>query len=272
MKQYYADFHCHSDCSPDSNEPLQHHIHQAEKEGFSALCITDHWDLVEEVEGCFPTMDPTIDLWYQRYKEQVALAQSTAVDVYFGVEVGDGYAHPAQVNHIIQQYPFDFVIGSVHTLYNGSSEGIYGDIKKCTSEEEVEQFFQDYLKTLLSLAKEDFFDTLAHINYPFRYLPESFQRSLLDYLDQLDPIFLALIEGDRCLELNSCRGTTVDIWKPVLQRYQALGGYKVTLGSDAHIHEHLTLGIAPLITMLKELGFSAYYIYEKRVPKAIPLV
>lgn len=272
MKQVYMDFHVHSNCSPDSNEPLEEHLKIAQERGFSAICVTDHWDLVEEVEGVFPTLSPSLDAWRRIYEAAIAQANTPQVIAYFGVEVGDGYENPQAVTDILSQYPLDFVIGSVHSLYNSGGMGIYEHIRRCNTQELVEQFFEDYFHTLLIQSQQTFFDTMAHLNYPFRYVNKKYNIDFHQYLDKLPPILEQLIQNDRCFEINTARGASASIWKPVLELYRDLGGKHLTLGADAHVAKHLTLGIPEAVALMKELGFDHYVYFEKRQRKEIPIV
>lgn len=272
MAQQYMDYHLHTNCSPDSKEPLEKHIQSAQKRGLSQICITDHWDLIEEVEGVYPTLAPPIHSWHGIYEKAVKTEDTPEVTVLFGVEVGDGYTNPQSVKDIIQQHPFDFVIGSVHSLHNSGGMGIYAQLHQSQSEESVKTFFKDYFHTLLLQSKLDFYDTLAHINYPFRYLNPQYNLFFSDYLEEMTGIFEHLIKGGRCLEVNTARGTTVEEWKLPLQRYRELGGTAITIGSDAHVATHLGLGIPDTVALLKSLGFDHYTAFEQRIPREIPIL
>ncbi len=272
MKQVYMDFHVHSNCSPDSTEPLEQHLKIAQETGLSALCVTDHWDLVEEVEGFFPTLNPTIDRWHTIYESALTTANLPEIKAYFGVEVGDGYENPQAVENILCQYPFDFVIGSVHSLYNSDGMGIYQHLRLCNTQESVETFFQDYFQTLLIQSQQTFFDSMAHLNYPFRYVAKKYNIHFHDYLDKIPPVLENLLANDRCFEINTARGAPAHLWKPVLEQYKDLGGTDVTIGSDAHVAKHLGLGIPEAVALLKELGFDHYVYFEKREKKIIPIV
>lgn len=272
MQQQYMDYHFHSNCSPDSQEPLENHIFAAEKRGLSRICLTDHWDLVEEVEGVFPTLTPDISRWHSIYEKALETAADASVQVLFGVEVGDGYENPAAVFQVLEKYPFDFIIGSVHSLHNSGGMGIYEHIRKCNTEELVKAFFEDYFHTLLLHSELNFFDTLAHMNYPFRYLGKKYNYQFNDYLEQMTAIFENLIKKDRCFELNTCRGSGVEVWEPALRRYRDMGGKNITIGSDAHVANHLGLGVVDGVALLSSLGFTHYTAFEKRVPHEVPIL
>ena len=60
--------------------------------------------------------------------------------------------------------------------------------------------------------------------------------------------------------------------KIILKRYKELGGYLITLGSDAHNVEALSQDFNKAFEILKELGFTSYYYYEKHNPVKVNLL
>lgn len=267
-KQYYADYHFHSSSSPDSTEPLKNHILSAKKRNISALCITDHWDLVDDA----PTLHPALSKWHQIYQETQNSTPMEDLNVYFGVEMGDGYLNPSHVESILAQHPLDFVLGSVHAIPLDGNVSIYYGMKECHTLPEQRAFFQCYFETLLLQANCTYFDSLSHITYPFRYLPEDSPIQVTDYLEPLTATLEQLKKQDICMEVNTTQGKTLEIWKPILQRYKEIGGTLITLGSDAHRATDTSLGIPEAVALLKELGFQTYCIFEKRKMTQIPIL
>ena len=49
--------------------------------------------------------------------------------------------------------------------------------------------------------------------------------------------------------------------------YKNLGGEIITIGSDAHLPEHLGYGFENIPELLKNIGFKYYNIFENQVPK-----
>ena len=52
----------------------------------------------------------------------------------------------------------------------------------------------------------------------------------------------------------------------ILKRFVELGGYLVTVGSDAHVAPHAASGFDEAIAMLKRNGLDNIYYFEKRIP------
>lgn len=53
---------------------------------------------------------------------------------------------------------------------------------------------------------------------------------------------------------------------PIIKRYKELGGYLLTLGSDAHIAKCIAHGFDYALSELSRLGFKNIYYYKNRKP------
>ena len=51
--------------------------------------------------------------------------------------------------------------------------------------------------------------------------------------------------------------------------YKDLGGEIITIGSDAHLTEHVGYGFENIPELLGNIGFKYYSVFEKQVPKFI---
>ena len=115
------------------------------------------------------------------------------------------------------------------------------------------------------LACTDLYDVLGHIIYPLRYMhtPVSLER----YRETIRTILRKVVEGGRGIEINTYRGRTIADWQPILELYRDCGGEIVTVGSDAHLPEHVGLGISEACALLQQTGFRYLATYEKRKPE-----
>ena len=123
--------------------------------------------------------------------------------------------------------------------------------------------------TSWELVKEypDCYDSLAHINYPLRYMARDGQHLTLEpFRDQVEEIFRQVAASGHALEVNTCRGMSLAEWLPLLRWFKDCGGEYVTVGSDAHQPEHMALGIPEALELLREAGFSHVTTYQGRRP------
>lgn len=272
MSQIYSDFHFHSSLSPDSTEALENQVAAALDRGIHYLCSTDHWDLVDDPH---PLLSPPLTTWRETHLKVAQQFEKDPISLFFGIEEGEGFVRPQAVEDALQGMDFDFVISSVHAVDAtdfAQGVGIYQALQGSHTEEEYRLFFQKYFQALLCQSQHRYYDTFAHINYPFRYLPPESSIKVEDYMEEITAVLENLLKNDRVFELNTTRGQTVAVWTPILKRYRELGGKHLTLGSDSHRKEDMSLGIKESVALLKTLGYDSYVYFEKRQRKEVPIL
>ena len=258
---YLTDYHTHSRLSFDSTAPLPHMVHAARQAGLRELCVTDHCDFLTE-QGA-PSAHFDWDSAIAQYDEVRQTLAGTDFTLRLGLELGMPHLNPAAAAAICAQPRADFILGSVHNQSPGQG-GVDLYYLDYTRPEACYAALDDYFASLDALARTDFYDVLAHIIYPLRYMPEGI--SLADYTDRMEAIFRAAAQRGRGMEVNTCRGRTVEAWRPVLALFRACGGEIITLGSDAHDPSGVGKGLAEACALVKASGFRYIATYEKHIP------
>lgn len=264
---YCSDYHLHTLISSDSPASLSEQAQSALDAGLQELCVTDHWNLLDQQGNPLPhTRD---------WAPSIAQIQQTRqhfgdrLEIRLGVEVGNGEIDPASVSEGLAQAgdSLDFVIGSLHNMSLGSGGiGIYTAAHQCREIHEGIALLDDYVETLTALAATDTYDVIGHVVYPLRYLPQDWQLTLDPYEEQLRTLFKTLTEKGRGIEFNTTQGHTIAEWTPVLQLYKECGGEILTIGSDAHRVGQSGAGFRDAVALLKSLGFHRYCTYRGRKP------
>lgn len=181
-----------------------------------------------------------------------------------GVEIG----MTADTNHrnrlLVRSHPFDMVIGSIHFI---RSVDIYYPtfFSMFSSKKEA---FGEYLEVMEQMVTEyDDFDTLGHIDYIGRVAP--YEDPLLyyeDFPETIDRILATLVKKDKCLEINTrqfSQPVAVDALRRICERYHALGGRYVTIGSDAHAPETIGAHLEAAYGLAADCGLTPVC-YKKR--------
>ena len=116
---------------------------------------------------------------------------------------------------------------------------------------------------------------LGHLPYVLRYMNDRDGNhiTLERYADQIDRILTKMIQRGAGIELNTNRKRSdmAARWRPILKRYRELGGEIITLGSDAHVAEHVGLGIPEGVQLLRDMGYRYYTVYRQRKPEFIKI-
>lgn len=264
---YRSDYHLHTLVSSDSPASLEQQARAALEAGLDELCVTDHWNLLDQQATPLPhTRDWSASLSHIRQTRELFGDQ---LQIRLGIEIGNGEIDPAGICEglALAGTELDFVIGSLHNMsLDSGGLGIYTAAHRCQQIEEGIAMLDDYMDTLTALAATDTFDVLGHIIYPLRYLPPQWQLDLAPYEEQIRSLFRTLIQSGRGIELNTTQGNTVKEWMPVLKLYRECGGEIITIGSDAHRPEYVGAGFSDACRLLQQLGFRRYCTYRNRKP------
>ena len=265
----YIDTHVHTDNSPDGHFSATHLCEKALEKGLRAVAFTDHCEVdVFYGEG------------YDRRVRQAYFEVMKAREVFTGdllvlegIELAQPAYEPETAKKIVDAFPYDYVIGSIHNLRNKDDfyymptfEGL-----------DIDALMREYLNEEKIMCEWGGFDSLAHLTYPLRYF---FARSQIivemdRYKKEVDEILALLIEKDKALEINSA-GLRQPLCKlsperDIIKRYRDMGGKLITLGSDAHFDRDLGAGLDVAAEAAYECGFRSSVIYQNRQPVEIPL-
>ena len=270
-----CDYHIHSICSEDGHYTMAEMALSSYKAGVRRMCITDHCDLDDYMTGypkagSYDHRERAIAM----YKE--ALAQIPAdMELYYGMELGEGNHDPARAAEIAASAELDFVLGSLHNLEKKQDfyEMRYTSMAECMS------LMDEYADELIDLSKLGFYDVMAHIGYTIRYMRRdgfNVAFDLKNFGDKTETILKNLIANGKGIEINCSGFHTENIGAPIpsediLRLYKQLGGEIITVGSDAHRTEQAGRGLAEGLDMLRELGYKYYAVFKNRKPEFIKL-
>lgn len=259
-----ADTHLHSQNSHDSQCPVMDMAQAQVQKGVSVMAVTDHCDV-----GFGRKLDLTsIEASFE--EAQQANVQMQDLQILTGIEISGSFINPEEGENAAKHLPYDIIVGSVHSIMDPVSRkpmGLYG--AKEFSEEYMYQFLTVYYDSMRVVADVLDCDTLAHMTYPVRYLTGRFgyQVDLERLRDKIDDILKAIIRRGIALEINTSSYDLLNDTMPgreLVQRYYDMGGYLVTLASDAHAAENAAKAFEEAVAMLKEIGFENIYYYKNR--------
>jgi len=255
-----SDYHLHTEFSGDSEAPPEAMVEQAIKLGMKSMCFTDH------VDFDIPSTQFMIDENAYFEKMQALQAQyRDQIDINIGVELGL-QPHLAERHHeYVNQYPFDFIIGSLHIV--DGKDPYYPEVFKGKEDSKVYRaYFEQFLENLKAFSE---FQTVGHIDYVVRYgNHKAEQYSYEVYADILDKILHEIIDKGLGIEINTA-GIKAGLGFPnphpdVIRRYKELGGEIITFGSDAHVPEYIGYEFEQMRQMLLGMGFKYYAEFKQR--------
>lgn len=268
-----SDCHLHTDYSGDSETPMEDMVLGGIAQGLSRICFTDHIDYDYPLcpDGTIFTFDA------DKYLAEIAALRDKykgKIKILRGMELGLQPGIVSKLNSLLAGRQFDYIIGSSHIAVNG--DPYYPDYwENITVHQGLMRYFQSIIDNVRSFSD---FDAYGHIDYIIRYIPDVKNKkapvsdfySYAKYADILDQVLTTIIAAGKAIEVNTA-GYKYGLESPnpskeIIQRYFALGGRFVTIGSDAHQPAHMAYAFGQTRSLLLSLGIKEYAVFENRQP------
>lgn len=250
------DSHVHSSFSTDSNMKITDAIRSAKKQNVGII-ITDHMDL-NYPSGVGFRFNPTeYFAEYLKYRNDSLL---------IGIEIGMSESCKEENKKIIDNFNFDQVIGSQHTL--NDMDISFPKLYKNTSYRNIlESYFSEITNSILS---HSYIDTLGHIDYISRYAPvNDSEIYYLHYGDLIDKVLKTCISTNTVMEINTRRIGNIDSFnnlKLIYSRYKELGGKYATIGSDSHNPKSINNNFKDALNLCELCSLKPIY-FKNRKPE-----
>ncbi|MCW3491285.1 histidinol-phosphatase HisJ family protein [Dethiobacter alkaliphilus] len=247
------DYHIHTwRCCHASGE-MREYLAEAEKKGLAEIGFADHFPL-----GMLGVdLDEPVSMQPEELDEYIAdvqaLQKSASIPVRLGVEVDYLPGQEELTAMLLKQYPFDYVIGSIHFVKDW--DFTHPDYIQRYEWADIDKLYEDYFAEICRMAKSGLFDIVGHLDVVKKF--SFFPRKSWDHL--VEETCRILKEADICVELNSAG------WRaPVREAYPGEVflaqcqdiGIPVTMGSDAHRPKEVGCGLRRAALILDKIGFT----------------
>jgi len=261
------DYHMHTHFSCDSKATMAEMCKSAIAQEIPEIGFSEHYDMhpLEPCQNWFQA-----DSWWDelaRCRKEFA----GRLIIRAGLEVGEPHIYQAETTAMAAQYPFDYLLGSLHWMGRNSVFDI-NYFKNHAADVAYSTFFVELEK----MTRVGGFDILSHFDVPIRTAHAVYgYYKVEEYEDLIRPILRNCIERGIALDLNtSALRKRANVLTPNLETlrwYVALGGERVTLGSDAHkpldVGAHLDVAIA----IAKEAGLRYLTYFQGRQAELRPI-
>lgn len=266
------DYHLHNHFSPDSETETTALIEKLKEKGISNICITNHGEWFDKDEGLLGVFD--LDEAQKRFASaaqelEVIRKKFPTVNIGLGIEIQYEPSAHKDIESLLNSIPFDFVLGSVHTISSTIISGgkHAGDIFMNMGEEKA---YGLYFDTMLEWVQTGLFDVVAHFDICKKYGTDYYGPFKPEkHKDKIMLIIQAMKAKSIGIELNTgslnkhCRELFPN---PVILRWCVQAGIEhFTLGSDAHDTESAGKHIPEALAIAKEAGIKNLSTYSKRV-------
>lgn len=258
-----ADVHMHCGFSNDSETRPEDMVESAIAKGLSVICFTDHYDKDNLDWGDEAIFD--VESYFQK---MMALQEEyrDRIDIRIGAEIGMQPYLAEYYQNFMAQHPFDFVIGSVHSVLE--HDVALDFFQKHSDPEGYKIYFEEMLQDVQKIKS---YDVLGHLDYIVRYSNQGSKGfHLNDYMDIIEEILKQVIAHGKGIEMNMS-GLKYGLGAPhpqpeIIKRYRELGGEIITVGADGHIPEHIAYDYHLADDILKSCGFKYYTEFKGRKP------
>jgi histidinol-phosphatase (PHP family) len=237
-------------------EGIERFVEMAVARGIDEIGFTEHvyyfiqtreiWQVPYQADRCVYHLDTYVDA--------VLEAKRRGLPVKLGVEVDYVGERQERLAELLEPYPWDYLLGSVHWLGSLAVDSMPGMWEAYP----IEEVWRRYFAALSELAGSGFVDVLAHPDLPkiFGLRPER----PADFYPDL---------GGVALEIS-----TAGLRKPVGELYPdpaMLDGSPITLASDAHVPKHVGADFDRAVDLARSAGCESVTVFDRRRARQEPL-
>lgn len=260
------DFHVHERHSGDAKEAtVETYCLAAETRGIDEIGFATHLIIAgpETRYGISPELIP------EYFKEIESAQVSTRVKLRIGLEVDYFPDEVRLLDSLLDEYPYDFILGSIHYV-GGYDIGSRGGFASFIAGRRIEEALDTYYEYWREAVESGLFDVMAHPDY-FRRPMRVISETLPCFNEYGSAVFRAIDSLKNCgvgVEVNTSgyRHGVNDCY-PILGMMRAFnkaGIETVTVGSDSHKVEQLGLNLDKAINTLRDAGYSHLCVFEGR--------
>jgi histidinol-phosphatase (PHP family) len=258
----YGDYHMHTPlCGHAIGEP-EEYVKAAIKAGLREIGFSCHAPMVHQrMPGV--TMDFDELPTYQRMIQDVQKRFSSQITVKIGLESDFIPGYEAKTKEIIDSFPYDYIIGSVHFIDNWAFDDPDPKVKEYWKVYNVNEVYRKYYALLRQSAKTGYFQVMGHPDLPKKFGA----RPTEDLTDDIQATAKVFKETGVAIEIN-----TAGLRKPIGEMYPALNclkiyaqaGVPLTFGSDAHDPAHVGADFDKAVQLAQAAGYKEYLTFKQR--------
>lgn len=259
------DYHTHHVRCGHAEGTLEQYIQHAVNIGLDQIGVSDHMPLLHvDPASYLPGMAMPMEELPRYFEEASELKHKYrgSIDVRVGLEGDYIEGYEEQIEQIVTQYPWDYVIGSVHFL----GEWDITDFRQLSGWEarHIDEVYELYYDAVRKAAGTGFYSYMGHLDVVKRYAPS---HPTKDHTDIIEETLQTIRDKGLAIEINASglRMTVNETFpsRAILERCNAMG-IPVTLGSDAHQPERVGQFLDRAEALLKEVGYKELATFSQK--------
>ncbi|MBI4309487.1 MAG: histidinol-phosphatase HisJ family protein [Candidatus Omnitrophica bacterium] len=239
---------------------LDEYVRHAIDTGLKEIGFSDHAPMVHErLPGV--TMDLRQLPLYHRLIDEVKAKYEGRITIKYALEADFIPGFEAKTKAIIDAYPYDYIIGSVHYV-NGWAVDDPAAIEHWKTQD-INNIWREYFRLLRQSAQTGLFNTIGHCDLPKKFG----HRATVDMSAQVKATAQVFKECRVAIEIN-----TSGLRKPIKEMYPCAehlniycaAGVPLVFGSDAHTPGDVGKNFKEAVDLAKTAGYKEYLIFNKR--------
>ncbi len=245
-------------CGHAVGEPDEY-VARAKAVGLSEIGFSDHAPLVSHEDPRYTMSLSQLPL----YHEMVERVQAKHKDfpIKLGLEADYIPGFEKETKKLLDGYPYDFVIGSIHFIDRWAFDDPDEKIK--WRDKDVDTVYRDYYKLLRGSAECGLFDILGHVDLVKKFG----HRATADLTAEIEATAKVFKKTDITIEVN-----TSGLRKPVAEIYPSLdvlkiygrAGVPITFSSDSHDPGDVGRDYDKARELAMKAGYTEYRVFKKR--------
>lgn len=265
------DYHTHHRRCGHAVGSIEDYIQRGMEIGVYQLGISDHMPLfhIKSSTRCNDLAMQKEDL--PRYVEEVLHLREKYkgdVELLLGLEADYVEGGEEEIQRLLGEHPWDYVIGSVHYL---ESWDLFDSRQRHRWEEcQAYDVFKAYYHAIGQAACSGLFDIIGHLDGIKRNAPERIPEEREMQQQALD----AIAQAGLAVEVN-----TSGLRKAAVGLYPSEGvllgcaarSIPVTVGSDAHHPRHVGAGYDEAAAMALQCGLEHWAVFKRRQRSLLPI-
>lgn len=271
----YIDYHTHHVRCGHAVGDLEEYVRQGIEIGLSQIGLSDHMPLLHvDPAAYYPEMAMPMDELPRYVEECLTLKERyrDQIDIRVGLEGDYIEGYEEAIEGIVNAYPWDYMIGSVHFL----GEWDITDHRQTHGWEgkDILGVYEAYYDALQKAAATGFYDIMGHLDVIKRFGYHPGAEAAREVVALENAALAAVAKSGVAMELNAS-----GLSKPCAEMFPSRRmlqeayrlGIPLTVGSDAHHPLKLGENLELARKALWDTGFRELAVFEQRNRSMIPL-
>jgi histidinol-phosphatase (PHP family) len=237
----------------------EEYVEQAMKVGLSEIGFSDHAPLVTHEDARYTMSASQLPLYHAMIEKAQKKYKNFSIKLGLEADFVPGFEKKTKA--ILDAYPYDFVIGSIHFIDAWAFDDPDERVK--WKDKDVDTVYRDYYKLLRLSAQSGLYDIMGHVDLVKKFG----HRPAADMTAEVETTAKVFKETGVTVEIN-----TSGLRKPVGEIYPSLSvlriyqkaGVPITFSSDSHDPRDVGRDYDKAAALAREAGYTEYRVFRKR--------